>query len=171
VDILLVGFMGTGKSVVGKRLAARLGRRFVDLDAEIAAAAGQSIPEIFAAEGEGGFRDRETAALRALAEEATDQRAARVIATGGGVLGREENVALLRRLGTLVCLTARPAVILERTRPWRDRPLLAGAPDPATVVERLLAERAPRYALANHAIDTSDRSVEEVVEEICRALT
>jgi shikimate kinase len=171
VDILLVGFMGTGKSVVGKRLAARLGRRFVDLDEAIADTAGRSIPEIFAAEGEAGFRERETAALQALVEEAPEPGEERVIATGGGVLGRDENLALLRRLGTLVCLTARPAVILERTRPWRDRPLLAGAPDPAAVVERLLAERAPRYALADRAIDTSERDVEEVVEEICRALT
>jgi shikimate kinase len=172
LDILLVGFMGTGKSVVGKRLAARLERPFIDLDEQIAAAAGQSIPEIFAAEGETGFRDRETAALRALIDrQGAGQEEERVIATGGGILGREENVALLRRLGTLVCLTARPDVIVERTRPWDNRPMLARAPDPAAAVECLLAARASRYALAGVTIDTSDRDIDGVVEEICSVLT
>ena len=162
-NIVLVGFMGTGKSAVGKRLSVRLQRAFLDTDALIAAAAGQTIPEIFAAEGEGGFRDRETAFLRRLVGTT-----GAIIATGGGVLGRDENVALLRQIGSLVCLTARPAVILERTRPWTDRPMLSQASDPLAAVEQLLRDRAPRFALAEVTIDTSDRSVEEVVEEICR---
>lgn len=166
VNIILVGFMGTGKSVVGKRLAARLGRVFLDTDERIVASAGRSIPEIFAAEGEGGFRARETAALQELS--GLDGA---VIATGGGVLGHDENVGLLRQAGTLVCLTARPGVILERTRPWKERPLLAGAPDPLAAVERLLEERAAHYALADLTVDTSDRTVEEVVDELCRVLT
>jgi len=164
-NIILVGFMGTGKSVVGKRLADCLNHDFLDTDDLIAAAAGRSVPEIFAAEGETGFRNRETAVLRTLVR-VTDT----VIATGGGILGRDENLALMRGLGPMVCLTARPAVILERTRPWENRPLLSGATDPAQAVERLLRERAPRYALADITIDTSDRSLDEVVGEICRAL-
>ena len=158
--------MGTGKSVVGKHLADRLAWRFVDTDELVVEAAGCSIPEIFRTEKEIGFRDRETAALRALCG-ATDT----VIATGGGVMGRDENVALLRAIGPLICLTARPEIILERTRPWQDRPLLASSPDPLATVENLLADRAPRYALADRVIDTSDDTVETVVDKICVGLT
>ena len=164
-NIILVGFMGTGKSVVGKRLAARLGHEFLDTDALVVESAGQPIAAIFAAEGEAGFRDRETAVVRALMGITHA-----VVATGGGILGRDENFTRLRQIGPLVCLTARPAVILERTRPWIDRPMLSRAPDPLAAVEQLLSERAPRYALADLTVDTSDETVDEVVEEICRKL-
>src|SRR5436309_2631321 len=143
-NIVLVGFMGTGKSAVGERLAARRRCRFVDTDERIVAAAGRTIPEIFATEGEAGFRERETAILHSHAGAARI-----VLATGGGILGRDENLILLRALGPLVCLSARPEVILERTQPWQDRPLLAGADDPLGTVESLLAQRATRYALAD----------------------
>src|SRR3989442_2159844 len=93
--------MGTGKSAVGKRLSVRLQRAFLDTDALIAAAAGHTIPEIFAAEGEGGFRDRETAFLRRLVG-ATGA----IIVTGCGELGRDENVCLHRRIGSLACLSS-----------------------------------------------------------------
>jgi shikimate kinase len=165
-NIVLVGFMGTGKSVVGQRLAARLDRQFLDTDTLIVQAAGMPIPAIFAAEGEAGFRDRESAVVRTLAGITHT-----VVATGGGILVREENLALLRRIGPLVCLTARPPVILERTRPWADRPMLSTAPDPLAAVEQLLGERAPHYALADLMVETSDKTVEEVVDEICRELT
>jgi shikimate kinase len=165
-NIVLVGFMGTGKSVVGVRLAERLGWRFVDTDVLISREAGCSISDIFQAESEAGFRERETAALRSLYGAAGT-----VVATGGGVMGRDENISLLRSIGPLVCLTARPEIILERTRPWKDRPLLAGSTDPLSTMERLLSERAPRYVLADVAIDTSDLPVEGVVDEICRVLT
>lgn len=165
-NIVLVGFMGTGKSAVGARLAERLGWQFVDTDELISRQAGCSIREIFQRESEAGFRERETAALRSLAGVTGT-----AVATGGGILGRDENVALLRAVGPLVCLSARPDVILARTRPWQDRPLLAGSTDPLSTVERLLSERAPRYAMADIVIDTSDLPVEGVVDEICRALT
>jgi shikimate kinase len=164
LNIVLVGFMGTGKTAVGQRLASHLGWEFVDTDEQIAAG-GRSIAEIFATEGEAAFRERETAALRSLSG-----RRSAVIATGGGIMGREENVKLLQALGSLVCLTARPETILERTRPWEDRPLLATAVSPADVVGQLLRDRAARYALAEHTIDTSDLTVEQVVETICRGL-
>jgi shikimate kinase len=164
-NIVLVGFMGTGKSAVGERLAARLGFRFADTDALIVADAGRTIPEIFECEGESGFRDRETAILRSQSgAEST------VLATGGGILGRDENIRLLRSMGPLVCLSARPAVILERTRPWQERPMLARSADPHRTVESLLSERAPCYAQADLTVDTSDRTIEEVVDEICRVL-
>jgi shikimate kinase len=161
MNIVLVGFMGTGKSAVGERLAVVLGWPFLDTDAVIEERAGCRIAEIFARAGEPGFRDQESAVV---AEAAARDRA--VIATGGGALGREENVACLKTHGRLVCLTARPEVILERTHPWGDRPLLATASDPRQAVERLLCGRAPLYALADLTIDTSDLTVEEVAGRI-----
>ncbi len=157
--------MGTGKSVVARRLAERLDYTVVDLDAQIVVVAGKSIPEIFRDEGEAGFRHRETEAVRSLGHSTET-----IIATGGGVMGTDENVRLLGRLGTLVCLTARPEVILERTRPWAGRPLLAGSADPLERISFLMAARADRYALADVTIDTSSLEVDGVVDEICRAL-
>src|SRR5437762_1116219 len=116
-NIVLVGFMGTGLSVVGKRLAAQLGYQFVDTDEQIVAAAGRPIPELFQDEGEAGFRERETALLKSLAAAHGT-----VIATGGGALGRPENLTILRELGPLVCLAARPEIILSRTQPRESRP-------------------------------------------------
>lgn len=161
MNIVLVGFMGTGKSAVGACLAERLGWPLVDTDLLVATEAGCSIPEIFAREGEAGFRERESAAV---ASAAARDRV--VIATGGGVLGRDENVRRLRAKGRLICLTARPEVILARTAPWRDRPLLAGSQDPREAVERLLSARQPRYALAEFTLDTSDLTVAEVADRI-----
>jgi shikimate kinase len=156
-NIVLVGFMGTGKTAVGRALAARLGRTFVDTDRWIAEDAGLPIPRIFAEQGEVAFREREAAAIvRAAALSHA------VIATGGGALGRSENVERLRATGILVCLTARPEVILARTRPWTDRPMLAGAADPAARVAELLAARETLYAQADFAVDTSDIHVSEV---------
>ena len=157
--------MGTGKTAVGQRLAVRFAWKFVDTDERIAAVAGLTIPEIFATEGEAGFRERETTFLRSLSGIVST-----VISTGGGIMSLDENVALLRSLGPLICLTACPTVIVERTRPWLDRPLLADAASPSAVVARLLQERAARYALAERTIDTSALSVEQVVETICRGL-
>lgn len=162
-NIVLVGFMGTGKSAVGRALAGHLGRRFVDTDALIEAAAGVPIPRLFSEAGEGAFRAFETSAIA----EAADLRSV-VIATGGGALGRLENVARLRETGQLVCLTARPEIILARTAPWSNRPMLAGASDPAARVAELLAARAAHYAQADFTVDTSDRTVAEVVAQIVR---
>jgi shikimate kinase len=160
-NIVLVGFMGTGKTAVGRALAAQLGRSFVDTDVWIEEAAGTSIPCLFAERGEAAFRDLES---EAIARAAALQDA--VIATGGGALGREENVARLRATGVLVCLAARPEVILERTAPWTDRPMLAGATDPVARIAELLAARAPHYARADAVVDTSDLAVDAVVARL-----
>ena len=164
-NIILVGFMGTGKSAVGRRLARRLDRPFFDTDLWIVRRVGAPIPEIFAAKGEAAFRDEETAAARAVS-----RRRGVVVSTGGGILGRDQNVELLRRQGVLVCLDARPEVILARTAPWEGRPMLRTAPDPRQAVERLLEERAPRNALADWRVDTSDLEPEQVVDRICERL-
>lgn len=160
-NLILVGFMGTGKSAVGKLLAQKLNRTFVDLDRKIEKEAGWNIPQIFAFEGETGFREREARAVR----EAVEMKD-HVIATGGGVMLNEENVRLLKKSGTLVCLTASPDVILRRTTTTLPtRPLLAGH-EPRQRVEELLKLRAPFYAQADLTVDTSDKSVEKVAEEI-----
>lgn len=166
-NIILVGFMGTGKSAVGRLLAQRLNRVFLDLDRKIEKEAGHSIAEIFAKEGEAGFREREARAVRE-AVELKDH----VIATGGGVMLREENIRLLKKCGRLICLTASPDAILQRTMATGpSRPLLAGH-DPRARVEQLLKLRAPFYAQADRTIDTSEKSVEQVAEEIlCRLKT
>jgi shikimate kinase len=164
-NVVLVGFMGTGKSAVGRALARRLGRRLFDTDAWITAQAAMPIPALFAEFGETAFRDLETQA----AEEVARPQSL-VVATGGGILGRDENLAALRRGGVLICLHARPEVILARTAPWESRPMLRSAPDPAEAVAKLLAERAPRYALADWAVDTSELEPPEVAERICERL-
>lgn len=162
-NVILVGFMGTGKSVVGGLLAERLGRPFVDLDKRIEKAAGRPVARIFREEGEPGFRRMERQAVKAAAA-----LKGHVIATGGGVMADDENVRLLKGSGWLICLTARPEVILQRTAAvLQARPLLAGG-EPKDRIEALLKLRAPFYAKADMAVDTSDRPVRKVVEEIVK---
>lgn len=157
--------MGTGKSAVGRLLSRRLKRSFVDLDERIAKTAGRSIPEIFASEGEAGFRKRESEAVE-WAAGLKEQ----VIATGGGVMLDEANLHRLKTSGILICLSARPDIIVQRTlSTLPSRPLLNG-PDPRRKVEELLKLRAPFYALADRTVDTSDRSIEEVVEEVLKEI-
>jgi len=158
--IVLTGFMGTGKTEVGRRLAKRLGRSFVDTDELVEARAGKSVAAIFRDDGEPEFRALERAAV---AEAAV--RPGTVIALGGGAVLDPENVARVREHGVLVCLTARPAAILARLGDVRRRPLLAGG-DAHAAIERLLGERREAYASADLTVDTSERSADEVVEEI-----
>ncbi len=164
-NVVLVGFMGTGKSTAGRALARRLRLRFVDTDAWITAEAGMPIPELFQRFGEQAFRDLETECARFVA----GLRGV-VVSTGGGILGRAANLELLRSTGRLVCLTARPEVILARTAPWESRPMLRTAANPRDAVERLLAERQPLYDQADLVVDTSDLTTEQVVSEICERL-
>ncbi len=161
---MLMGFMGTGKSEVGRRLAQRLGRSFVDTDQTIEERAGKRVAAIFADEGEAAFRRLE---CEAVADAAS--RGGAIIAVGGGAVLDPENVRRLREAGVLVHLTARPEVIERRVGRSGSRPLLRD--DPHATVRRLLAERGPAYAAAaDVAVDTSERNVEEVVEEIQQAL-
>ena len=137
-SIVLIGFMGTGKSSVGRRLAASRGWPRLDTDAMIATALGMRITEIFDRLGQERFRDggeRDFGKDRCRAQPA-------VIVTGGGAILRPENIARLRELGTVVCLTADLATLLERLGRRSDRPLLR-TEDPAATVENLLRERAP----------------------------
>ena len=163
-NILLTGFMATGKSVVGRALAAVLGRAFVDTDQRIAAD-NQPIPRIFAEHGEETFRRLEFELACELAGE-TDL----VIATGGGMLMRPETADVLLGSGRIFCLTAEPRTIVDRvlTDGIDDRPMLAGG-DPGARVAALLADRAERYAQFE-AVATDDRSVADIVADIVTRL-
>jgi shikimate kinase len=165
-NIALVGFMGCGKTTVGRLLASRLDCRFLDTDAVIEAEAGRDIPSLFETEGEAAFREREARAVCGACSGA-----GRVIATGGGAVLRAENVARLRESCFVVWLTARPEVVVERTQAEAPtRPLLArGADDLLTHVLTMLGTRGPCYPSAAHLIvDTSDRAPAAVAEEILR---
>jgi len=164
--VILTGFMGTGKTEVGRRLARTLGRPFMDTDALIESAAGRSVSAIFAAEGEAGFRARER---QAVAEAC--RVAAAVIAVGGGALLDPENRRLLLAAGPVVCLRAAPREILERLGEARDRPLLnrdgtASTAERLARIESLLSARAAVYALASHAVDTDGRTPDQVADAI-----
>ncbi|MBI4598140.1 MAG: shikimate kinase [Candidatus Omnitrophica bacterium] len=166
MNITLTGFMGTGKTSVGKKLAKHLGWRFVDVDQLIESSANMSVPEIFEKRGEAVFRRMERRCI---------SRAVRgrhqVIATGGGAFVDAETRAHLRVTGPVVCLTASPQVIVSRVgRKLSRRPMLSGHANPLARIKTLLAQRASAYAKADVAIDTSHLSAEETVQRICREL-
>ncbi|HEY8368347.1 MAG TPA: shikimate kinase [Thermodesulfobacteriota bacterium] len=163
-NIVLVGFMGAGKSAVGRSLARRLGRPFVDTDREVERRAGRTIPAIFAAEGEPAFR--------ALEREAIAETAARrglVVATGGGAPVDPANLAALRASGFVVYLAARPETLLARVGAGEGRPVLAGADDPAVRVRELLERREPAYRQADLIVETDDLAVAAVATRVLRA--
>lgn len=163
-NIALVGFMAVGKSAVGRTLARRLRRRFVDLDAVIEKSEGRKIREIFALRGEDYFRALEKQTLSEVLAE-PDQ----VIATGGGVVMDEENLRLLQEKSRVVSLTASLEILLGRIGKNSKRPLLKGG-DLHKRVEELLRARQERYARAHIIIDTSGLTIEQVVDRIIEAL-
>ena len=164
-NISLIGFMGTGKSSVGKLLASRLGFSFTDLDAEIEAKCNMTIPEIFDQYGEDYFREKEKETLKELVA-----RKNAVIATGGGAVKDAENLSLLKKSGFVIALTASAEVIYERTARIGERPLL----DNATETERkqrivdMLEERKKFYEQADYAIDTDELSPMQVADDIAK---
>ncbi|MDD5348904.1 MAG: shikimate kinase [Chthoniobacteraceae bacterium] len=154
-NFVLIGFMGSGKSSIGRILATKLGFPMVDTDALVVEAAGMQITDIFAWKGEEVFRDYESKVLRALVDRAVHGT---VISTGGGIVLRPQNVALLHELGFVVLLTANEDVLFERVSRNKTRPLLH-TPNPRETVSQLLAGRAPLYtAAADFTLDTSARS-------------
>jgi shikimate kinase len=162
-NIALVGFMAVGKSAVGRSLAKKLGLRFVDLDRLIERKEGQKIREIFA-KGEPYFRQLEKHTLADIL-----RHSGQVIATGGGVLLDEENLALLRERALLIRLSASVDVLLARSGGGSKRPLLSGV-DRRAKIKTLLEQRESRYAQAHVTIDTSDLTVHQVVDKIIQLL-
>ena len=163
-NVVITGFMGTGKSEVGLEVARRLGREFVDMDALIEQRVGMAIPEIFAKRGEGFFRQQE----RELCQELAERRGL-VIATGGGALIPVENRRVLGTSGLLVCLTCDVREILRRLAQAEDRPLLDVA-DRRERIATLLAERREAYSRIPHQIDATGLTVEEVAERVIKLL-
>jgi shikimate kinase len=162
--VVLVGMMGAGKSTVGRRLAARLGLPFFDADVEIEAAAGMTIPEIFAAHGEQYFRDGEVRVIARLLDSGSC-----VLATGGGAFMRGETRERIRAKGISLWLKADADVLLRRVKRRSDRPLLQNA-DPAATIEKLIGERYPVYAEADLTIMSRDVPHDRIVDECIAAL-
>ena len=159
-NIVLVGFMGTGKSAVGRVIAQKLEFHFIDTDDVIEQTSKAKISDIFAEHGEDYFRDLESQAVKSVTLMKNQ-----VVATGGGVVLRSSNIDLLRTRGPIFCLNATPKAIWDRVRSSRSRPLLRG-PEPLKKIETLLDKRAPYYALADHQIETTGVSVDRVADEI-----
>jgi len=155
-NLILIGFMGTGKTTIGKRVARSLGFRFVDTDQLIARKAGKSIPDIFAHSGEEAFRELETEVLRECAA-----RSGQVISTGGGIVTRPGNLEILRDAGYVVWLKASPETIYDRVRRNRNRPLLH-TDDPERTIREMLDQRLDLYRRAKHlSVSTDDLTLDE----------
>ena len=161
-NVVLVGFMGAGKSVCGRVLARRLGRCFVETDDLIVSRQGRSIPEIFRQDGEEAFRRLEAEALEALRLKSGD-----VIATGGGLPCREGRMEALRALGTVVWLRGQLGALVERAARTGGRPMLQRSPQE---LEALYRAREPYYARAHVTIDTTGLGVDQVVARVLAAL-
>jgi shikimate kinase len=159
-NIALTGFMGTGKSEVGKALAKKLGYSFLDLDSEIEKKSGMKINDIFSRQGEEAFRDMESEAIRLVSDGD-----GLVISTGGGAVLRQENIDNLRKKGVVVCLSASPATIKHRLRGNANRPLLK-VEDPLARIKELLAIRQPYYDKADLIVDTENKSPFQIADEI-----
>jgi shikimate kinase len=165
-SIALIGFMGTGKTAVGKALAEKLGKKFVELDALIEQKAGKTIPEIFKQAGEVAFRELEIEVTKEVARGKNQ-----VIACGGGVVLNKINIDRLRNESIIVYLTASPEVILKRVSGGgAERPLLE-ASNQALTIQELLAFRKPFYErAADIKVDTSKLDVDSVVKQIMNKL-
>jgi shikimate kinase len=159
-NIVLCGFMGTGKSSVGRLVAEQLRFAFLDTDHVIEARAGKPITEIFAEQGEAAFREMEEKVVK---EVATRERT--VISTGGGLVVNPENMASLKQHALVVCLWASPAGIYTRVKNQNHRPLLQG-PDALEKITALLAERTPFYKQADVLLNTEIRSPREVAQQV-----
>lgn len=160
-NVILIGFMGSGKTAVGRELAGALNMDYLDTDELIIRAENMSISDIFTEKGEEYFRDLETSVIKTL-----DDYDNFVVATGGGMVLREENVKMLKQLGPLVLLWADPETIYRRIRHEKHRPLLKVA-DPKAEIRRILDGRKAVYdRVADLKIDTSTMDIESAVKEI-----
>ena len=165
-NIVLIGFMGSGKSSVGKKLSYKLKEPFIDSDSLIEKRAGCSITQIFADKGEDAFRDIETKCIR----ELTEKKPGFIISTGGGMPLREENRKLLRKIGSVVYLKAEPETIYERIKDDTSRPLLRSE-DPQKKIREMMNERSSIYEeAADITVITDGKSCREIAGEIAAAV-
>ena len=163
-NIYLVGFMGTGKTTVGKILAKSLGKEFVEMDAVIEVREGSEVVDIFAKKGEVYFRKLEKELFKKLSVKKD-----LVISCGGGLICDEENLRRLKETGTVFCLKASALTVHQRIKEHTHRPIL-NVEDPQKKIEELLKERAPYYIQAQHLIDTDNFSPEEIADKIIAIL-
>ncbi len=167
--IILIGLMGCGKTTIGRELSKMLGMPLLDMDAVIEEQVGKSIPAIFQDEGEAHFRALETALLRYLLNGEGWGTGVPIISTGGGVVLREENRAILRKLGFCVWLKVDVPILISRTARSNNRPLLANT-DRRAILEKLSLQRSPLYADAAHLeLDSSKLDITAVVRQISAA--
>lgn len=166
MNVVLVGYRGTGKGMVGKHLAKRIGYKFIDTDDDLEEKAGMQIPEIFEKFGEEYFRGLETKAIKRACSK--DQY---VIATGGGAPMREENVKMMKKNGVVVLLTCSPEVIYSRIKGSKHRPALTNLGDEFKEIKSMLEKRNPTYhRVADFSTDNSVKTVEENADEIIQFL-
>jgi shikimate kinase len=163
--IVLIGMMGAGKTTVGRRLALRLGRRFVDSDEEVEKAAGMSIEDIFAAHGEADFRAGEVKVIARLLKES-----GMVLGTGGGAFMNADTRALIRQSGISVWIKADFDLLFQRVSRRSNRPLLK-TPNPRETLQKLIDARYPTYAEADVTIVSRDVPQDQVASEVIEALT
>ena len=165
-NIVLIGFMGCGKTTVGIRLSYRLRRIVEDTDKLIEKKAGKSISDIFKDDGESCFREMETECLK----ELLNSKEERILATGGGLPMRRENHALLKQLGCVLYLRVSPECVYERLKNDTSRPLLQ-CEDPLDRIRSLLAKREPVYEeTADLIVDVDGKEMEEIITEIVQKL-
>ncbi len=166
MNVVLIGYRGTGKSTIARLLAERLGLQVVSLDEEIQKRAGQTIPEIVKERGWPGFRDLEEEVV-----EAFSKRDGLVLDCGGGVIEREANFDRLRSAGPVFWLKASVPTIVERIAGDDQRPSLTGTKSFTEEVAEVLQRREPLYGrLADHEIETDNRTPDQIADEICRLL-
>lgn len=162
-NIVLIGFMGSGKSKVGKLVARKLKMKFVDTDAEIEKREGKTIPQIFCDSGEPYFRRREADIIKEAARQENT-----VISAGGGAVLLKQNMSRLKKSGVIAWLKANPETIVKRVGASKNRPLLL-CEDKGTAVKNLLRKRLPYYRLAQDvSVQTDGRTAGQVAEEIIR---
>lgn len=171
-SLILIGYMGCGKSTIGRKLAEISGRSFLDTDMWIEEKEGMTISKIFELKSEAYFRDLETVCLKELIEErdvkTSSQKTGMVISVGGGLPVREENQVLLKELGKVIYLKAEPETIYERVKTDTTRPLLQ-TENPLQKIKDMLGDREEKYQAAAHEVICVDgKSVTRIVEEIIR---
>ncbi|MFH1063321.1 MAG: shikimate kinase [Candidatus Omnitrophota bacterium] len=159
-NIALVGFMGTGKTTIARMLAEKFHAEYVDIDELIEIRQKMSIVDIFAKHGEQFFRKLEKEVVTEIAGSQN-----KIIACGGGVVLDADNIANLKKNGILICLQAKPEVIIERTKDYLHRPLL-NVPNPKEKIRELLNIREIYYAKADYTVDTSSLNKTQVVDKI-----